>query len=157
MTKEKVIDYPQSLDLDKIIQVPIPLDKTEATDEQTDLFVSLKMVDKDDNNLLLLEALPCTLEDEFDKCIVGCFIKRFEFVEQFLKLPYNSILEKFLNSFIIRVKYNTHVLLPNGYTTEYQYLLAKTEVGKECLIAKRLGMNKFKNDGYVFYKKDIQR
>ena len=57
ITTEKIIPYPQRLDINTINQTPVPLSESDITDIRTDRNVSLKLVDADGNAILLMEAI----------------------------------------------------------------------------------------------------
>ena len=154
MTTENEIIYSKGLDLNRITQEPIPLQKSEVIDDKSDLHISIKMVDEDGETLLLIEAGPCCMrEDEPNKNIQGCYIRRFEFVKQFFTNPYYTLLQKFLTAFVTRVRFNMTPTNNGRYLTNYQYVWDEKADGVECIIATKLGLPPILTiQGIVVYK-----
>ena len=142
MTIERKIDYPK-IDVNLINLFPVPLDKSEITDASSDLDISFKFVDNEGKTVLLIEACSLNIEcDEKIKEIHGCFIRKFEFVEELLYPPYdNLVLLDFIRKFVSLVKCKTFKV-SNGYIiTGYQYIWAKKDDNTQCVIAEILGLN----------------
>ena len=101
MTIERKIDYPK-IDVNLINLFPVPLDKSEITDASSDLDISFKFVDNEGKTVLLIEACSSNIEgDKKIKEINGCFIRKFEFVEELLYPPYDDlVLSDFIRMFV---------------------------------------------------------
>ena len=140
ITTEKIIPYPQRLDINTINQTPVPLSESDITDIRTDRNVSLKLVDADGNAILLMEAITYNINtDEIAHNITGCFIKRFEYIKELLNTSYFPIIEKCLNTFMTHVKYCMIPMGDNDFLSKYQYLWAMTNDNRECVIAMLYG------------------
>lgn len=141
MTIENEIIYNKELDLNRINQEPVPLQEKEIIDKKSDLHISIKMVDDDDTTLLLIEAAPFCIDDcEPNKNVQGCYIRRFEYVKGIFSVPYSSLLEKFIKSFITRVRFNMIPTADGKFITNYQYVWAEKSVDVKCIIATLLGL-----------------
>ena len=154
MTIERKIDYPK-IDVNLINQFPVQLDKSEITDVSSDLGVSFKFVDNEGKTVLLIEARELNFEREEDNCLIhGCFIRKFEFVEELLYSPYNeTILHDFISLFIALVRNKTFCLDDKTIMQGYQYIWAEKDSNIQCVIAEILGLNIiYKDDGIVIYK-----
>ena len=141
MIIENEIPYEGELSLDAINQEPLPLVDTDVLDERTDKRVSIKMTDKEGRTILLLEAMPDNLDDkEVERNIQGCYIRRFEYVRDMLHHPFYIVFDKFIRSFVTRIKYDL-VPLPSGeFFTNYQYVWTQKDTVTHCIIAEVLGL-----------------
>ena len=157
MTTHRIIDYPQGLDLNSICQNPVPLKKADITDEKTDMGVSLKVVDSDGQAILLLEVEPrCIDNSEPEKNIMGCYIRRFEYVADFFRAPYSSIRDSFITAFELRLMTRPVPLKPNGPLTNYSYIWAEIGDGAACVITELLDLPIVSTNGpTVIHKKFI--
>lgn len=159
MTTSIIIDYPQGLNLKSICQEPVPLKKSDMTDERTDSCVSLKMVDSDGHAILLIEVESrCIDNSEPDKNIMGCYIRRFEYVADFFRAPYSSIRDSFVSAFKHRLMASPVPLKPNGPFTYYSYIWAEIGEGSGCVITELLDMPVVSVNGHIAtHKKLIKR
>ena len=159
MTIEHEITYNKVLDLNSINQDPFPLQQNEVIDESSDFGVSIKMVDGQNRTILLIEAEPrCINDDEPKRYEQGCFIRRFEYVEQFFHSPYSSLLVKFLKAFETRCRLRMIPAAEGNYLTNYHYLWAKRLYGEKCNIASLLELKTIStSEGCVFYKGTLQK
>ena len=158
-TFEKEIEYSKHLSFDSINQTALQLDKSEATDESTDLSVSVKLVDNEGDVLLFLEAMPkCIDENESIKNIQGCYIRRFEYVYELLTPQYQSVLFRFIQAFVTHVKFNLVPLNSGEFLTNYQYVWADKDAKESCIIAHVLELSAFqKIANIVIYKGELKR
>lgn len=157
MTIENEITYGQELYLNSINQEPSHLYREEVIDEKSDLSISCKMVDKEGNTILLIEAAPCCIDEgEQNRYVQGCFIRRFEYVGYLLFAPFTSILEKFIRTFITSVRFNMVPTADNKYKTSYHYVWAEKSEDEKCIIAALLDLQPiFRVEGLIIYKGDI--
>lgn len=140
ITIERIIPYPQKLDINTMNQTPVPLSEKDITDIRTNKDISLKLVDADGNTILLIEAITYNIDaDEIAHNITGCFIKRFECIRELLNISYFPIIEKCLNTFMTHVKYHMIPLGDNGFLSKYQYLWTMKNNREECIIAMLYG------------------
>ena len=157
MTIERKIDYPK-IDVNLISRFPVRLDKSEITDASSDLAVSFKFVDNEGKTVLLIEVCELNFEKEEDKNLThGCFIRKFEFVEELLYSPYNeTILYEFIRGFITFVKLKTF-LDDKTIMQGYQYIWAEKDSNIQCIIAEILDLNViYKDEGITIYKSFLQ-
>lgn len=153
MTIERKIDYPK-IDVNLINQVYVPLDESEITDASSDLETSFKFVDNEGKTVLLIEVCEWNFEKEVDNCLIhGCFIRKFEFVEELLYSPYNeTILFDFIRGFITLVRLKTFCVDDETIMQGYQYIWAEKDSNIQCIIAKILGLNVIYDEGVTIYK-----
>ena len=158
MIIERAIHYEKELNLNSIVQEPKPLEKIDVLDDNTDIYVSLKLEDNEGNILMIIEAMPlCIDADEPNFNIQGCFIRRFEYVEQLLSSPFNSVVDKCIKTFAIRIKNRYVPLQQEGYLTQYQYVWTKKELRNECIIAAILKLPAIKKLGSsIIYSEKTQ-
>ena len=134
-TTESIIPYLQEFDINNINQNPIPLSEEDITDLKTDTDISFKLVDSDGNTILLLEALTFSIyREEIERNIIGCFIKRFEYIIDIL--PWKSILEKCIKFFQSKVQCRTLQVDGESYLYKYKYLWANLDRELEYEIVK---------------------
>lgn len=157
MTTENKIDYEGNLTLNTIIQECLPLNNSDILDTEADLTVSLKMTDNRGRTILLLEAKSlCINESELLRNTIGCYIVRFDYVEQLLHQPFNTVFEKFIRSFITNIKYKLTSLPDSSFQTHYQYVWCDTNVNNKLLISEILGLKQLiRLEDYIVYKGDI--
>lgn len=156
MTIEKELDYKKELDVNRINQEPIPLNQNELIDANSDINVSMKMVDEDGDIVLLIEAGPrCIYKNEPDRCMIGCFIYRFEYVKDFLQHPCSIVLDDFLHKFECSVNLN-QTPTAQDKLVHFQFLWAEQLANNKCLIADLLHLPLFLKDGdHIIYKKKL--
>ena len=155
MTIERKIDY-SKIDMNLINQFPVRLDKSEITDASSDFETSFKFVDNEGKTVLLIEVCEWNFEKEEDNCLIhGCFIRRFEFVEELLYSPYNeTILLDFIRGFITFVRLKTFGV--DDIMQGYQYIWVEKESNIQCIIAEILGLNViYKDKDITIYKSFI--
>lgn len=153
MTIERKIDYPK-IDVNLISQFPVRLDKSEITDASSDLDMSFKFVDNEGKTVLLIEVCEWNFDKEEDNCLIhGCFIRKFEFVEELLYPPYNeNILYDFIRRFVTLVRNKPFCVDDETIMQGYQYIWAEKDSNIQCVIAKILGLNVIYDKGVTIYK-----
>lgn len=154
-----MIEYPKGLTLNSIRQDPVRLEESDGIEKQTDLSASLKLVDTDGRVLLLIETEPrCIDACEPDKNIMGCYIRRFEYVADFFRAPYSSIRDSFISAFKHRLIASPVPLKRNGLLTYYSYIWAEIGEGAGCVITELLDMPVVSINGHIAtHKKLINR
>ena len=151
MTTERIIKHNGKYSsLEKRI-----LDDTDITDENTDKYVSIKLVDEKCVTQMLIEAVAVDFYDEGGKsCKRGCMIKRFEFCKELID---NYIWADFFRSFVTSVRY-AMIQCDNGFLSRYSYIWAEKTKNEQCVIAEILGLDKVYDMGefisYVGWLKD---
>lgn len=137
MTEERFIEFEGAINLFELRKVMF--DAIDATDETTDITVSMKLLDDEGNVLMLIEALSLDFfENDAKKYEKGCLIKRFEFVERLIN---SSAWADFIMSFVTSVRY---AMIPCGdcdYQCRYTYIWAQKHKDEPCVIAKVLGLD----------------
>lgn len=129
-----------------------PFCDKEVSNELTDTDVSMRLVDANGNVVLLIEAIGVDINENDDANNTrGCFIKRFEFVEDIINTEYYT---EFLNSFLSRVCYSM-IPCDNGrFLGRYYYIWVQKSEEQQCVIAEALGLIEVLNaDNIVVYKR----
>ena len=157
MTIENELDYNKGLDINRINQEPILLNEQEIIDENTDLAISKKLVDEDGDTILLIEAGRDWIDRaELNRYVFGCFIRRFEYIKEFLDCPFFGLLNEFIQKFENRVEVMPIPDEQSGLSARYHYLWAKRPENRHCLIASLLKLPPLpKNGDYIIYKKNL--
>lgn len=160
MIIEREIEYNRVLSFDTINQEPLLLSKEDCIDEKTDRNVSIKMEDDEGTIILLLEVmLKCIDNEEQTWDIRGCYIRRFEYVNELLTGRFSSILDKFVRAFVTNVKYSLEPTKDGKYLSHYHYVWTdkiENSAEEQCIIAIILKLPVFLKDGnYVIYKEII--
>lgn len=153
MTKETVLKPISNIDITTIHKAR--LSASEITSPQTDENVSMKLIDSSGNIIMLIEVLSCSINTIDDKtCRKGCFVKRFEFLEEFVNTPY---WKEFLTSFMTAARYQMIPVEDGKYLAYYKYIWAQKELGSQCVIAEIFGMEEsLIGNGFCIYRADLK-
>ena len=110
----------------------------ERCDLNSDCKISLKLVNKDGDTLLLIEAMPLDLwQDGDEKGLKGCFIRRFEWFEGFIfsrEMLSRKKLDDFFCAFLNAVKFGDVSCNEGKFLTHYSYVWTTVQKGSFSLI-----------------------
>ena len=149
MTIERVLHYNREIDLFNLQQTRFS--ETDRTSETTDMNVSKMLVDREGNILVLIEVLTMDFYPTDDaNNTKGCYIKRFEFVEDILdKQPFID----FIKDFVTSVRYRMVWTNGNMFKAYYNYIWSQKNENEQCVIAEILELEEIhKEGGVVTYK-----
>ena len=129
------------------------LDDNDLTCKDTDRNVSFKVVNENDQVLMLIEALKGYIDrSDLNNEKHGCFIKRFIVEKEFVET------DKFLQclkGFVSSVQYAMVESTTGTYLARYKYIWARKMKGQACLVAKYLNLKLISEyNDILIYKSD---
>ncbi len=136
MTTERIIQYDGKIDFYNLQLMQ--LTESDITSETTDNQVSKKLIDKDGNIVMLIEAQTMDYYSNDDiNATKGCFIKRFEFVKELVNTrPWLN----FIASFMTGVRYRMVWSNNQKFLAYYNYIWSQKIEEEQCVIAELLDM-----------------
>lgn len=154
MTEERFIVYDGTIDFTSLQKRMF--EDADATDEHTDKSASIKLVDNNNNVLMLIEALTVDFsEKDGEKYEKGCLIKRFEVEERLIN---TFVWTDVLKSFVDSIKYAMIKCGGCGFDCRYTYVWAQNYIDKPCYIAQILGLDTIIDIGeFRTYKKELSK
>lgn len=153
MTKETILKPIANIDITTIHKER--LSASEITSPQTDADISMKLVDNSGNVIMLIEVSSCTINAKDEEIYrKGCFVNRFEFVENFVN---TTCWTEFLKTFITAARCQMIPVETGKYLARYQYIWAQKEIGCQCVIAEIFGLKEIKIENeFCTYMADLK-
>lgn len=143
LTTEIIVDNNSKINLLGLQKMNF--EKDDSTSDNTDMDVSMKLVDEFGEVVMLIEVIPMDLhlgDDETGN--KGCFIKRVFIIKSIINTqPWYD----FLNKFLTAVNYKMIPCNNNRFIARYNYIWAEKRKGEFCIIAEILGLDKVYNNG----------